>query len=61
MAARFPALRLPNHAAALWQPQGGVLDGAAAAQLLTSLAARAGVDVRSRSRLTGWRDAGMRP
>lgn len=58
VAARFPALRLPNGASALWQPDSGVLDAAAAAQLLAALAARVGADVRAGSRLVGWRDAG---
>ena len=58
VAARFPALRLPSRATALWQPDGGVLDAAAAAQLLAALAARVGANVRAGSRLVGWRDAG---
>ena len=58
MSARFPVLRLPAGASALWQPGGGMLDGAAAAALLAALAARAGADVRGGARLTGWRDAG---
>ncbi len=58
VSARFPVLRLPAGASALWQPGGGMLDGAAAAALLAALAARAGADVRGGARLTGWRDAG---
>ena len=58
VAARFPALRLPVSASALWQADSGVLDAAAAAQLLAALAARVGADVRAGGRLVGWRDAG---
>ena len=61
VAARFPALRLPARASALWQPDSGMLDAAAAAQLLAALAARVGASVRAGSRLVGWRDAGALP
>ena len=61
VAARFPALRLPGGASALWQADSGVLDAAAAAQLLRALAARVGADVRAGGRLVGWRDAGALP
>lgn len=61
VAARFPAVRLPSGASALWQPDSGVLDATAAAQLLAALAARVGADVRAGSRLVGWRDAGASP
>ncbi|PNH08568.1 hypothetical protein TSOC_004872, partial [Tetrabaena socialis] len=59
LCALFPALRQPpGGVSGLLQPEGGVLDSAAAQSLLRSMCERQGVLVRDRLVLRGWRDAG---
>ncbi|GLC33314.1 hypothetical protein PLESTB_000347000 [Pleodorina starrii] len=58
LSALFPALRLPGGVAGLLQPEGGVLNAAAARSLLLDLGERQGVLLRDRLVLRGWRDAG---
>lgn len=59
VAALFPSLQLPPSFEGLLHRQGGgVLDPAAAPQLLASLATRAGAAVRERLILRGWSDRG---
>jgi len=52
---RFPALRAPDDAVAIWEPRAGVLDPEAAIDAQLSLARSAKAELRFGERVTKWR------
>ena len=52
---RFPALRPPDDAVAIWEPRAGVLDPEAAIDAQLSLARAAGAELRFGEKVTSWR------
>jgi sarcosine oxidase len=52
---RFPALRPPDDAVAIWEPRAGVLDPETAIDAQLSLAGAAGAEFRFSERVTSWR------
>ena len=52
---RFPALRPPDDAVAIWEPRAGVLDPEAAIDAQLSLARAAGAEFRFGEKVTKWR------
>jgi sarcosine oxidase len=59
--ARFPALRPPDDAVAIWEPRAGVLDPEAAIEAQLSLARASGAELRFGEKVTKWRatDSGV--
>jgi sarcosine oxidase len=56
--ARFPALRAPDDAVAIWEPRAGVLDPEAAINAQLSLARASGAELRFGEKVTKWRATG---
>lgn len=52
---RFPALRLPDDAVAIWEPRAGVLDPEAAIDAQLSVARSAQAELRFGEKVTKWR------
>lgn len=53
--ARFPSLRPPDDAVAIWEPRAGVLDPEAAVEAQLSVARSVGADLKFGEKVTKWR------